>query len=321
MTCTRITSDWSYRGFQAWVIENQLLRITVIPGIGAKVHEMIFKPLDRDLLYHHPRVELRSPVFGANVDNWWTGGIDEAIPTGFPCTVDGEDLPYLGEVWSLPWQAEQTGPTTVRFSRDGVISPFTIERTMELRPGEPFVRQHHAITNTGTAPLRFLWGIHPGLPIGPATRIQIPAQRGVIQDSWPADRLGKTGSQYQWPKTELGRFEAEPLGTWDLHYATDLKAGWLAVWDQEWGTGFGMSFPHDLFRCVWVWAVDGGWRGIRCLAVEPWTGYPSRLDEAITADRACELSAGQTLTAEIRLIGFHARAPIMGFDDEGRPVI
>ena len=191
---------------------------------------------------------------------------------------------------------------------------------MELRPGEPFVRQRHAITNTGTTPLRFLWGIHPGLPVGPATRIQIPAQHGVIQDSWPGDRLGKTGSRYAWPKPGLVRFETAPRGTWDFHYATELEAGWLAVWDQEWGTGFGMSFPCDLFRCVWVWAVDGGWRGVRCVAVEPWTGYPARLDEAMTAGRACDLGAGQTLTAETRLIGFQAHAPITGFDHEGRPV-
>ena len=320
MPGTRISFDWSYRGFPACVLENEYLRLSVIPGVGAKVHEMIFKPADRDLLFHHPRVELRQPVFGANVDNWWTGGIDEALPTGHPCVVDGEELPFLGEAWSLPWTAERVDATSVRFTRDGVITPFRLQRIMELRPGEPFVRQRHTIENIGTAPFPLIWGIHPGLPVGPATRIDIPARRGVVQDSWPADRLGRAGANYPWPRPELVRPGPGPGGTWDLHYATELDAGWLAVWDAEWRAGFGMTFPDEVFRCVWVWLVDGGWRGIRCVAVEPWIGYPARLDEAVAAGRARELAAAEILTAQTRLIGFEARGPVGGFDEDGRPV-
>jgi len=88
--------------FATCTLENEFLRVTVVPDIGAKVHELFYKPLARDLLFHHPRVELRAPVFGANVDNWWTGGIDDALPTGHACVVEGEELPFLGEAWSLP---------------------------------------------------------------------------------------------------------------------------------------------------------------------------------------------------------------------------
>lgn len=320
MNATRISFDWSYRGFPACVLENELLRATVLPTAGAKVHELIFKPADRDLVFHHPRTELRAPVFGVNVDNWWTGGIDDALPTGHPCVVDGEELPFLGEAWSLPWSAEQESSTAVRFSRQGVITPFRIERRMELRPGEPFVRMEHRIGNVGTMPFRFIWGIHPTLPLGPATRIQIPGRRGVVQDSWPQDRLGTSGSEYRWPRPELVELGPEPAGTWDFHYVTDLEDGWLAVWDAEWGSGFGMTFSEDLFRCVWVWLVDGGWRGIRCVAVEPWLGYPAKLDQAIAAGHAHQLAPGEELTASTRLIGFTTRGPVRGFDEEGRPV-
>ena len=231
MSGPRISFDWSYRGFRTCILENELLRVTVIPEVGAKVHELVFKPADRDLLYHHPRVELRRPVFGVNADNWWTGGIDDAIPTGHPCMVDHEELPFLGEVWSLAWSAEQDGADAVRFTRNGVITPFRIERRMELRSGEPFVRMRHTITNVGTAPFDFIWGIHPALPLGPATRIQVPARRGYVQDSWPNDRLGARGSEYDWPLAAIAEQGLQPGGTWDHHFATELEAGWLAVWD------------------------------------------------------------------------------------------
>lgn len=320
MSTTRISFDWAYRGFGTCILENEFLKVTIVPEVGAKVHEMIFKPSDRDLLFHHPRVELRSPVFGQNADDWWTGGIDDVLPTGHPCTVDGEELPFLGEVWSLPWSAEQVGPEAVRFERTGVITPFIIERRMELRSGEPFVRMHHRITNVGSDVIRFIWGIHPGLPIGPSTHIDVPARRGIIQDSWPNERLGGSGSEYAWPHPEIVDPGAGPGGTWDFHYATELEAGWLAVWDAEWGCGFGMTFPREVFSSVWVWLVDGGWRGIRCVNVEPWLAYPARLDQAIAAGRAMELDPGQEFEASTRLIGFSTSEPVKGFDDDGRPM-
>jgi galactose mutarotase-like enzyme len=320
MRGTEVSFDWSYRGFQACTLENEFLRVTVLPQVGAKIHQMIFKPADRDLLYHHPRVEVRQPVFGGNVDNWWTGGIDEGLPTGAPCVVDGEELPYLGEAWSMPWTARQVSSTAVTFSRDGVITPFHVERSMELEPGKPFVRMRHRVTNTGTVPFPLLWGIHPGLPLGPATRIEIPARLGVIQDSWPGDRLGPSGSTYPWPQCELTEPATAPPHTWDMHYATELTAGWLAVWDAQWQSGFGMTFPQETFRCVWVWLVNGGWRGIHCVAVEPWTGYPYALNEAIAAGHARELAPGDSLTAETRLIGFATSTAVCGFDEDGRPV-
>lgn len=319
MSGTRIGFDWSYRGFQACILENEFLRLAYIPEIGAKLHEMVYKPLDRDLLFHHPRVELRQPVFGANVDNWWTGGMDDAIPTGHPCEVDGEELPFLGEVWSLPWQVEQVSTTAVRFTRDGIVTPLRISRLVELRPAETFIRVGYEITNLGTAPLSFIWGLHPGLPVGEATEIDVPAATGIVDTSVPEGRF-RPGQRYSWPDDRLSAFPAEPAGTWDYHYLTDLSAGWLAVRNRSSRAGFGIEFPVEVFKCVWLWAVDGGWRGIRCVAVEPWTSWPGRLDEAIKAGTQATLEPGARLAADVRILAFEESGPVAGFDPSGAPL-
>lgn len=95
-----VSLDWRYRGLAAVVLENEKLRVVALPELGAEINQLIDKRLDRNRLFHHPRVELRPPVFGSNADNWWTGGIDDGVPTGHPCTVGGELLPFLGKVWS-----------------------------------------------------------------------------------------------------------------------------------------------------------------------------------------------------------------------------
>ncbi len=318
----RLHTDWSHRGFDAVILENALLRVTVLPALGAKVHELIDKRIDRDLLYHHPRTELRAPVFGANVDNWWTGGIDEAAPTGHPCSVEGEELPFLGELWSLPWTVQREDGCVVTLTREAVITPLRVSRRMELRDGEPFVRLGHRLTNLGEAPLPLLWGLHPALPIGPDSHIQIPARTGVFEEGGPnGSDLPASGARYPWAERELQPVGPEPSGAWRFDYATDLDDGWLAVWDGAWRSGFGMTFPREILRCVWVWLVDGGWRGLRCVAVEPWTGHPARLDRAIAAGRALVLEPHGELSFETRLIAFSTDVPIAGFDLEGRPLM
>lgn len=291
-----VSLDWAYRGFQVAVLENEHLKATVVPAIGGKLHELVYKPLDRDVLFHHPRVELRQPVFGMNVDNWWTGGIDDVLPSGHPCEVNGEELPFLGEAWSLPWQVEREGDDAIRLSREGVITPFRIERRLELRPGESSLRLDYSVTNVGTQPFQFIWGLHPGFPIGPSTRIEVSGSRTLFAEGHRPSELGDA-DEGVWPLPSVTRLGPEPTNTWSLLYVTDLHDGRLSVTDDEWRIGVSIAFPHELFRCVWVWLVDGGWRGIRCVAVEPWSGYPGRLDEAIAQGRALSLDPGEVIEA------------------------
>ena len=138
-----ISDAWTYRGFPAIVLENGRIRMTVLPTHGAKVVELISKAADRDLLYHHPRFDVRPPVFGANADDWWTGGIDEIPPTGHPAVVGGEQLPFLGEFWSQAWTARiapfgaNVGRRRAELRRDHHPPP---DRAPDGAPGRRAVR-------------------------------------------------------------------------------------------------------------------------------------------------------------------------------------
>jgi len=303
-----------YRGMRSVILENDDLRVVVLTDYGAKILEFKLKRKARDLLYHNPRVEIRTPVYGVNVDNWWHGGIDECIPSCHPTTYRGEEYPNLGEVWSLPWysEVEKDSPeeVTVHLWRPTVIAPLLLERWMTLRGHGSILEMRHKVTNLGFSDFQFLWGIHPGLAISRFSRIDIPESRVIIDTSYPDNRLGHPGDSYPWPyaktadgKTVDMRAVAPPESqTWDLHYATELSEGWLAVTDTSARLGFGMVFPKDIFRCIYLWLVYGGWRGLHCAAVEAWTGYPSKLEEAVKNGRCSSLNAGESLSCETRLV-------------------
>lgn len=232
------------------------------------------------MLYHNPRVEIRQPVFGVNVDNWWHGGIDECIPTGAPCRYKGEDYLYLGELWSLPWdysiEKESSSEVVVHMQRSAIISPILVERWVTLRDGVGILENRHRITNVGTERVDFLWGIHPGISVSHTSRIDIPESEVLIGESSPDSRLGERGTVYGWPyevsRRTAGRDEdCRDRAKRDHRHALRDQVeggGWLSVTETASGTGIGLVFPTSVFKAIWLWLVYGGWRGLYCAAIE-----------------------------------------------------
>ena len=326
-TGASISDAWSYRGFRAVVLENERVRMTVLPEHGAKVVEFVSKRADRDLLYHHPRFDVRPPVFGANVDDWWTGGIDEVAPTGHPAIVGGEQLPFLGEFWSQAWAARivEDGPTSVAVTLTcaGVMTPLRIERRMELRAGEPFVRSTHRLTNVGYESTPFMWGIHPGLAIRPGARIQVPGATATFHEGHPGLGVDQ-GTRFAWPSLpardgpiDLSVARPPDPPSWELAFVEELSAGWLSVTDPETRSGFAMTFDPTVFPVVWLWGVYGGWRGLYTVALEAWTAYPPRLDEVIAAGRARSLGPGESLQTEVRFVAHEGMAAVSEVTADG----
>jgi hypothetical protein len=102
-----------------------------------------------------------------------------------------------------------------------------------------------------------------------------------------------------------------------LHYLTDLQDGWVACTDTASGRGFGLVFDRSLFRVVWLWLVYGGWRGYYQAIMEPWTGYPSPLAEAVAAGRARTLEPGGVLETQIVAVVYGGVTSVSRLAEDG----
>lgn len=313
----RISDRWNLNGLQVIILENELIRASVLVDLGARVHEFIYKPFDRDFFWHSPRVEPRAPVFEANIDNWLSGGMDEAIPTGHPSTYRNELYPYIGELWSLRWDYDilQRGPgeVEVHLWRNAPISPLRVDRWMLLRRGEPIVHMRHRVTNVSSTPFEFLWGIHPCWDVSPSTRFDLPAGEMLIEDSAPNERLGAKGTRYNWPfaidaksghPVDMRLMPASDSGFGEFQFATELQAGWLAVTDTEARLGAGLVFPKEIFKAAWLWTCAGNWRGYYVGALEAWTGYPQKLHDAVDHGVYSSLPGNGVLECETALVAY-----------------
>jgi galactose mutarotase-like enzyme len=305
MPC-RVDDRWAYNGLACIRLENERLAVDVLPELGGKILRLVDKARDQDVLWHSSRVEPHRAQLHANFDDHWSGGWDEAFPGGAPSTNRyGDQLPYMGELWTQPFASEivEDSPRRVEVVLRATtpITPARWERRLSLEAGSPTLRIRYRLENAGYRPFDFNWGIHPVQAITPAHRFDAPAARALVDENG-GGTLGVKGDLYDWPHFgELDVRRALPPETdaFALHYLMDLEAGWVAATDTDARRGFGLVFDHDLFSVIWLWLVYGGWRDYYQAIMEPWTGYPSPLAEAVAAGRARRLGPGETLETEV----------------------
>ncbi len=291
------------------LLESDWLRASILPTVGAKIYDLVWKPAGKDILWHNPRILPQTYPVDGNFDNYWCGGWDDAFPTCDPCEYRGESYRGLGELRSVRWQVEDSGcdneKVFVKLFAFGPINPVRAEKTVTLLAGSPILRMRYEVMNIGPMPVEFIWGTHPALIAHEKQILRIPAKTGIVGQATDP-RLGTPGQRYPWPRLET------PAGVTDMahvqgidakiacgHYATDLEAGWYAVEDTRTGEGFLLKFPLEQCPYLWMWLVYGGWRGYHHIIVEPWTSYPNKLAEAVQQNTHRTLPPGGRFTAEV----------------------
>jgi hypothetical protein len=331
MDACRISDEWTYRGMRALVLENALVRGTWLLDSGAKLHEFIYKPFDRDFLWHNPRIEPRRPVFQADVDAYWSGGLDECIPTGHACTYGGEALPYLGEVWSLAWHCDITQRDDEQVEAHlwctTPISPLRVDRWVSVRQGEAMLRMRHRVTNLGQCDFDYMWGLHPAWAVSRDHRIDLPACQVVIEESLPNAHLGERGTRYSWPfvtdrttglQVDMRRVLGPEAHTSEFQFAHPLSDGWFAITDTRARLGCGLVFPREVFPVIWLWLGYGAWREYHVAAVEAWNAYPQKLADAVREGVYATLPAGGRVECETRLVAYHGLDGVGRIDPDGQ---
>ena len=110
-------------GWDAVVLFNDVLRVTVLPEKGADIIELRHVPSGIDVLFkapwglRPPGAPPREEAEGLEFIGNYEGGWQELFPNANDaCSYEGVELPFHGEVALLPWQAEVLDGGAVRLS-------------------------------------------------------------------------------------------------------------------------------------------------------------------------------------------------------------
>lgn len=338
------------RGVPGLILENDVISVTVLPGKGADIYELVSKPDGIDVLWKSPWGLLPPGGIHSAADSataWleaYEGGWQEIFPNGGNAnTYRGVELNFHGEASLATWDYEiiQEGgeAAEARLSTRLRRSPFSIERTMRFEAGKPVLFISERITNHGREELEAMWGHHPayGAPfLSGACRIDTNARVVHADDEigGPLNPLDK-GATFTWPHGERDGVASDlsrvagpddpPHET--MAYLTDFAGehAWYGITNTELGLGVGMAWPKAVFPFAWFWqemhASPGfPWYGeVYVMAIEPSSSMPGHGLSAVIEKTGTQLSipAGESVEVEFAAVLYHASEGIDGIGADG----
>jgi hypothetical protein len=320
----RISTNYTYRGHDIGILENELIRVSLLLTKGTDIYEFLFKPMDVDFLFRTP-MGVRHPAWlvtaPSNEANTWIdhypGGWQEILPNGgYPSQLGGISLALHAEVSLQPWdyaivddEPEQVSlKTWVRTTR----TPLYLEKTLTLKRSQPVLFISERLINESNQVIPIMWGHHIALGspfLNETCRLESGA--GIIigeeKKTSPYCRL-KAGERHAWPTypdmngnlIDISQIPSPSSGIDDMCYFGDFSSGWYLVTDPRRGLGFGVAWPKDVFSYVWYYQMfkSGAgypWFGrVYSIGLEPFSSIPNHgLQTAIDNGTALYLQPGE----------------------------
>ncbi len=260
-------------GWNAVVLENDLLRVSVLPDKGADIYEITHLASGVDVLWKRAD-GLRSPGSSPRPNDahpeafmqQYEGVWQELFPnTGGSATYREQRIPMHGEVALLPWtftvEQGEGAEIAVRFEVHCQQTPFHLARTMRLRDGAGVLAIEERVTNTGDQCEEFVWGHHcvVGPPLLEAgARLDAPARLFFTPAAGYEDgaiRL-QPGQEGVWPfartldgeRVDLSIIPAPDVHSHDDCLLTDLQDGSVAVTNERLGLRFRLALGRGAVR-------------------------------------------------------------------------
>lgn len=244
------------------ILDNGATRVAVWPDRGAKIASLSHR--GREWLWRNPVLDPETVTYdGSFVEAYDTGGYDECFPAvsagpfpAWPWT--GTRIPDHGELWGLPWDAEQQG-SEIRTVVNGVRFPYRFERTVRL--GDRLSIDYRVLNPTPFE-FPFIWSAHPILILEPGAEILLPEGHDlrVFGSSDPAWSLGDS---LHWPmlgKRDLASLPGPEEGLAVKLFGRSPSSGRLGL--RKGASTLWMRFDPERISHVGLWINLGGWSGV-----------------------------------------------------------
>lgn len=205
------------RRFNAVYLENDYVKIMLLPELGGRIHRAFDKINNRDFIYYN---EVVKPALVGLLGPWISGGIEFNWPQHHRPTTfmpvdyrleqrdDGAVTAWLGEVEHMYGLQVMTGIT--------------------LYPDKALVEVAGKVYNGNDTPRSFLWWANPAVKAGPDHQSIFPPDVTAVYDHGKRDVSDfpiATGEYYKVnyaPGTDISRYKNIPVPTSYMAYKSDF---------------------------------------------------------------------------------------------------
>ena len=319
MDAERRSSDGARRGpWCALELANEALAVTLLPGKGCDIVELIDQASGIDVLFKTPWRFGRRPIHApSSFESWieaYPGGWQLLLPNGGDAAIqNGVEWGFHGEAALVEWRVDAVESDRAVCSTPLIRAPLEVVRMISLAGA--VLRVEDRVTNVGGEPVEVMWGHHPafgGPFLQPGCRIETSARTFTADDRAPGSGL-EPGGVGSWPHAPLAAggvldlsvipHDAERRAV--LGYLTDFDDGACRVVNPALDLAVELRWPLELFPVAWFWqelrATPGypWYRRIYTTAIEPSTTMPAQgiVDSRAKGGRVLRLGSGESRTS------------------------
>jgi tetratricopeptide (TPR) repeat protein len=227
------------KSYQAVWLENEYLRVTVLPEFGGKLYAIYDKTANRDVLYTNHVVKYAMVgLRGA----WTSGGIEWNFP-------DGHTLTTVAPI-DYVTRTEADGSATVIVGDTERVQRMQWAVAIRLRPGRKFVETEVTLNNRRATPGRYWFWATAAAPATDDMRFVYPMREAYPHAFWPVFSFPKHNG------VDLSTYR-EVTNALSL-FARDARRDFFGVYYEksDWGIAH-VADHHELpGKKTWTWGTD-----------------------------------------------------------------
>jgi len=257
----QLTGDMRMQPYRALYLENDYLKIMLLPELGGRVHRAWDKIKQRDFVYHN---EVIKPALVGLLGPWISGGIEFNWPQHHRPTT------YMPVDFTV--QAQDNGAQTVWMGEVEPMRGLQVMTGFTLYPDKALLEISAKIYNANPTPRHFLWWANPAVKGGDDHQSVFPPDVTAVFDHGKRDVSSfpiATGTYYKVDYSrgvDISRYKNIPVPTsymadksdYDFvgSYSHDEEGGLLHVADHHvspgkkqwtWGNcAFGLAWDRNL---------------------------------------------------------------------------
>ncbi len=232
-------SEKKDKAWKAVYLENEYLKVTVLPELGGHVYAIFDKTLNRDILYSNPVMKYAMVALrGA----WVSGGIEWNFP-------DGHTLTTVSPIDYLT-RTESDGSAAVAIGDTERVQGMQWQVILRLRPGTRVLESEVTLNNRREVPGRYWYWSTAGAPAAPDLRFNYPMRETYPHAFWPVFKFPIEKG------VDIGRFSEVP--NFLSLFARDSKRDYFGIYYEksDWGVVHVADHRELPGKKTWTWGTD-----------------------------------------------------------------